>query len=461
MTEAGGEREARLRFLAESGLRLLMADLDSAGRETLHFFDPREGKTLHLLSSEGGGLVEAASRFFPSAIRWMELLYGSQVTMGDFNRKRHVLEAEAKAYGRIGMERARNALVLYAGGGLLLEVAGGRVLRVMECLREAPCLFLKGVRVGKEAEGVRGSLVGDLPLMLSFLSALEDARGCAVPLSARKLRAALLELMRMRSHSSRLSGVAELCGRFRLAQRLRRWGERIEGLESEVSGGKGGPAVLVPGGVRDLEGERVAGNFWKDMEDMAREWRELSGRLAALSPPRWAEGRLAGLARKGEGRKRSGGSEGRETLCKGWEAWVGPLARALGAARDARDEDPGFPRPVDWSPRTAAGRGGVLRRLLEVVVGEVTDSLSILEALMREPLDGPWEAPVGQRGSGRGFGRCEGPEGETCCHLFLQRGRIAHAAFSLPLELNRSAAFCLEGAWLDEAEELLRLLFMA
>jgi hypothetical protein len=86
LTEAGGEREARLRFLAERGLRLLMADVDPVGRESLHFFDPREGKTLHLLSREGGGLVEKASSFFPSAARWLELLYGAVGCEGSIRR---------------------------------------------------------------------------------------------------------------------------------------------------------------------------------------------------------------------------------------------------------------------------------------------------------------------------------------------------------------------------------------
>ncbi len=459
VTEAGGEREARLRFLAERGLRLLMADVDAAGREALHFFDPREGKTLHLLSPEGGGLVEAASRFFPSATRWMELLYGPEGSRRDLLVERQGTRAEAKTHGGGGVERAANGEVLYSEGGLLLEVSGGRVLRVTECLRQAPCLSLRGVRVGKEAEKVRGSLGSDLPLLLSFLLALEDARGYAVPASARAVRAALLELLRMRSHCSWLSRAAELCGRFRLSRRLRRWGEGVAELEDSLSGGGGGTAALVPGGARHVERGPVAREIWNYMEVIAREWEELSRSLSAFSPPRWAEGRLAVLPRE-EGRRRGKELECRAARGEGWEAWVGPLARALGAARDARAEDQAFPRPPGWSPRAAAGRKGTLRRMVEVMAGEVADSLAILEALLREPPEGPREAPLGRRGSGRGFGRCEGPGGETCCHLALDRGRIEHAAFSLPVELNRSAAFCLEGAWLDEAEELLPLLLM-
>lgn len=457
LTEAGGEREARLRFLAERGLRLLMADVDPVGRESLHFFDPREGKTLHLLSREGGGLVEKASSFFPSAARWLELLYGAVGCEGSIRRaSREGGPGVGKSRGE-REEPARSCLP-YAGGELLVETAGGRVLRVIECLRMAPSLRLRGGKAGSETERAREALGGDLPLLLSFLLALEEGRGCAVPPSARAVRAVLLELLRMRYHCSWLCAAAALSGRFRLSRRLKRWGEGIAELERTVTGGRGIAEALVPGGVRNGVAERVVRELWKDMEDMGRQWAGLYRRLAALSPPRWAERRLARLPREGRSGERGTGTAACGGPWKGWEAWVGPLARALGSGSDARAEDPAFSMPPGWSPRVTAGKKGTLRRMVEVRAGEVGDSLAIIEALLQHPLEGPWEAPRGRHGSGRGFGRCEGPEGETCCHLVLERGRVVHAAFSSPRELNRNAASCLEGAWLDEAAELLPLL---
>lgn len=462
ITEAGGEREARLRFLAERGLRLLMADVDPGGRETLHFFDPYEGKTLHLLSPEGGGLLEKASSIFPPAVRWSELIYG---TFGEETPSRRVgRDVVRGGEGRGGeMGSAAAPLLCGAGGELVLETAGGRVLRVTEGLRPADSLSLRGKRAVGEAERARETLGGDFPLFLSFLLALEECRGCEVPPSARAVRAILLELERMCSHSSWLSAEAALGGRFRLSEKLRLWGEGVAELAMSVTDGGGAVETVILGGVREETASRVAEYLWKFMEGMAGQWAGLSRRLADLSPPRWAERRLAGLPvtggkvtrRGGLGRAKGGGARG---AWKGWEAWVGPLARALGSRRDARAEDPALPIPPGWSPRMAEGRKGNLRRMREVRAGEVKDSLALIEALLRKPLEGPWEGPRGRKGTGRGFGRCEGPEGETCCHVVLERGRVTHVAFSRPREVNRSAALCLEGAWLDEAAELLPLL---
>jgi len=462
ITEAGGEREARLRFLAERGLRLLMADVDPGGREALHFFDPYEGKTLHLLSPEGGGLLEKASSIFPPAVRWWELIYG---TVGEETPSRRVVRDGIRGGKVRGGETGLAAapLLCGAGGELVLETAGGRVLRVTEGLRPADSLSLREGKAVGDAERAREALGGDFPLFLSFLLALEECRGCEVPLSARAVRAILLELVRMRSHSSWLSAAAALGGHFRLSERLRLWGEEVAELAMSVTDGRGAAEAVILGGVREEAASRVAEDLWKNMEGMAGQWAGLSRRLADLSPPRWAERRLAGLPWTGSKVGRGGGlgcakKRGVRGNWRGREAWVGPLARALGNPRDARAEDPALPTPPGWSPRLAEGRKGNLRRMLEVRAGEVKDSLALIEALLRKPPGGPWEGPRGRRGTGRGFGRCEGPEGETCCHLVLEKGRVAHVAFSRPREVNRSAARCLEGAWLDEAAELLPLL---
>lgn len=125
---------------------------------------------------------------------------------------------------------------------------------------------------------------------------------------------------------------------------------------------------------------------------------------------------------------------------------------------DAREEDPEFYAPEALSSAVPTEEKGVLKRMVAVRAREVGVSLGVVRSVLGKPLSEPWSGPEGRRGSGPGFGRCEGPEGETCCHLRLERGRLIHVAFSLPGELNRSAAFCLSGAWLDEAEALLPLL---
>lgn len=470
--EAGGEREARLRFLAERGLRLIMADLDPAGRETLHFYDPREAKTVHLVSPPGGGLAEMAALFFPSASRWLRLLYGVQVGGGAARgggsgtatasrgekEKRATRGRRSRREHRLDAVAGGNGSVRQAGWGLLWETRGGRLLRVEECLRGCVPLWMRGCRAGKEVGWAREVLGGDPFLFLSFLLALEDVRGCWLPPSARAARASLVELLRIRAHTAWLSRAAELGARFRLRRGLLALQERAAELERKVGGGNPALMVLVPGGVEAWE-PGASGETEKVLEGLRRDWEGLSPCLASLSPPRWAEKRLSRLPRG----KREGGRGGKREArgdgpWEGWTAWVGPLARALGGGPDARAEDPALVPLPGWSPSVKAKGKGTLERMVSVRVGEVRDSLVLLEKLLPQAREGPWRASLPRKGSGRGFGRCEGPEGETCCHLVLERGRVVHVAFSSPRELNRSATSCLEGAWLDEAVELLPLL---
>ncbi|MGQ9536795.1 MAG: hypothetical protein ACUVT4_06135 [Actinomycetota bacterium] len=469
MEEAGGEREARLRFLAERGLRLLMADIDPSGREALHFFDPREVKTLHLISSVGGGLLEKAVAFFPSAARWMRLLYGQggdKGKVGDRAEGRSAAAWVAGGNSRKGSAMGWKAVTerplslswgLDPERGLLWEMRGGRVFRVVECLREGIPLWMRGCRVGGELEWARRALCGDPFLFLSLVLAIEDVRGYQVSPSARKARTILMEILRMRSHGAWLSGAAELSGRFRLQRRLRLWRDGVSELERVATHGREVTEMLVPGGMEMGDDPFPAGELLKGVERLSREWEVLGRKLASISPPRWASRLAARLPRKGKARERRRGTvSGGDG--EGWEAWVGPLARALGQDDDARVEDPALSSFPGWSPGGKVGEGDILKRMTGIRLMEISNSLGILDALLRGSWDGPLMVPPAGRGSGRGFGRCEAPEGETCCHLVLGRGRVAHVAFSSPRELNRSAASCLEGAWVDEAFELMPLL---
>ena len=96
----------------------------------------------------------------------------------------------------------------------------------------------------------------------------------------------------------------------------------------------------------------------------------------------------------------------------------------------------------------------MLRRLLAIRAGEAASSLELAQRVLAEPLEAPLLTKRGRGGKGEGFGRCEGPDGEVCCHVLLDKGRVNCAAFSLPRELNRSAARVLAGCRLDEAAVL-------
>lgn len=365
LEEAGGNRGARLNFLAEQGLRLLMADRGPEGRETLHFFNPREGKIPHLVSAEEGELLEAAGPFFPAAYRWIQLIYGGEE---EHCLGRKAIEADGRGFGeeddlrrggscpsgmmgkaaeenggrkdgsdfsarefRKGSRReigeagqvgkpgpgGRKApciavvpdggSVLDAGGGLLLERMGGKVLRVMECRREAPSIYLLGTKTGKDKESARGMRNDDAALCLAFIRALEDARGWSVPPSARAVRTAVLEMWRIGSHCCWLSRGAELSGRLRLARRLMEWEGLIADLEKLLTGGKGLPGMLVPGGIRVEVEEEARVAIWKEMESIEREPLNGNGRRSPGVFPRspFPAGRKGGWPRfRGRGNRR-------------------------------------------------------------------------------------------------------------------------------------------------------------
>jgi len=125
------------------------------------------------------------------------------------------------------------------------------------------------------------------------------------------------------------------------------------------------------------------------------------------------------------------------------------MARAAGITRDVRTEEPGVYGLVEWKIAAAPPDSGMLRRLLDVRAGEISSSLEVVLRILRDPLQPPLLVKRGRGGRGEGFGRCESPEGEVCCHVVLEKGRISFVAFSLPHELNRSAASVLEGCRLD------------
>lgn len=414
--DAGGDQVARLEFLAEQGLRLIMADVSPRGREALHFYNPRDGETLHLVSREGGGVIRRAAAFFPEARRWLDMMRG----------------------GEEGLAGEEPGTPLMPGDGILLAVSGGRVRRVSEIRREYPQGGLLARRSAdavaplEESGGVEGPA-----RTVAFLQAAEEARGMVVPATAMAFRAVTLEVSRVYAHLLWISELCGVLGRKRLADscdNLRR------GVEEGMAGWLGHPLGrnwMVPGGLREgfpLEG---AGTAAECMAAGGRTWGERRDDMLSLPVPAWAERRLRPRAA--------------EAAAAGW---VGPLARAAGLERDVRAEEPCPCAGADWRMEIPPERGGLLGRMLAIKAGEIASSLAMAGRILEDMPEGELRVERGRGGNGRGFGRCEGPGGELCCHLALEKGRVAYMAMSLPGELNRSASAFLEGSWLDEMEVL-------
>lgn len=413
LEDIGGDHGARLEFLAGQGLHLVLADLSPDAGETLHFSNPRDNETLHLRAGGGKSLLTEAAKYFPAASRWIEMLQGAESGQS-------VRTAPAHSLVR---------------GGLLLEVEGGYIRRVSEAWRKYPQGVLHGVKTGEASFRLEREMEETgIALSLSFLLALEDARGMKVPEAAMAVRAALLELARARAHLEWIASAASSLGRRRVSEGCDGLRAELEAAAGEWLGDPLGRGWVVPGGVREDFPLEEAASFAQAAAGAADAWEGLSRRAASLPVPGWVEKRLRALSDEAGG-------------C----AWVGPMARAAGMERDVRKEEPGIYGVVGWESASPPEGAGILRRMLAIRAGEVASSLDIARRVLASPPDTPLLAKRGRRGRGEGFGRCEGPDGEVCCHLALVKGQVSFVAFSLPHELNRSAARVLEGCRLDEA----------
>jgi Ni,Fe-hydrogenase III large subunit len=422
MPDVGGDQRARLEFLADQGLRLIMADLGPASGETLHFFNPRDRETLHLRAGKEENLLSESVRYFPQAARWIDLIRGSQ------------MDGVETAAGAVFMER----------WGLLLEVSGGRVRRVYETASEYPQGALCGTRARQAGFLLeKGGGMEGTARSAAFFQALEDARGMKIPAAAVAIHAALLEMSRVCAHLFWISGAAGLLGRPGTAGRCAELRCEVEEGMEEWLGDPQGRGCFLPGGVREDFPVEEAPAMAERLVSAAGRWEEISPKALSLPVPGWVERRLRSLYR--EAKK---------------EGWVGPLARSAGLAADVREEEPGPYAVVGWGGVKLPKGGGMFRRVVGVRAFEIGASLHIAGRILENIPEGPLQVKRGRGGRGEGFGRCEGPEGEVCCHVIMEKGQVSSLAFSLPGELNRSAARCLEGAWLDEVE-LLSLLWEA
>ncbi|NPV59170.1 MAG: hypothetical protein HPY75_05850 [Actinobacteria bacterium] len=415
LDDVRGDHGARLEFLAAQGLRLIMFSPGPAEGGTLHFHNPRDGETLHLRAEGGRCLLPEAVASFPAASRWMTALRGAEE----------------------GMPRDLDAPVLLAWEGCLVAVEAGRVTGLAEAWVECPGVVLRGSKAAQACEALEkaGGYEG-VARALSFAQACEEARGMKVPPAAMALRALLLESARAQSHLSWMGEAVALLGKRRLGAACR---ELCHVLEEAVSSWLGDPlgrGWVVPGGVRESFPIEVAEEILASLNETSRRWEELSGRIAGMRAPRWMEKRLAGL---------------RELA--GEATFTGPLARSLGMEVDVRAEEPGAYALLGWEI-AVRGEGSLFADLLSVKAREVTESLRVIRQVLECPPGRPLEARRGRGGRNEGFGRCEGPEGEVCCHLALEKGVITYLAFSHPAELNRAGASVLRGCRLDEAEPL-------
>jgi formate hydrogenlyase subunit 5 len=265
------------------------------------------------------------------------------------------------------------------------------------------------------AERVAG--VASVGHALAFSQAVERALGVEPPLRAALWRTVLAELERIANHLDVAARLAEdpalAVGQARLAILK----EDVLRLQAQMTGSRFSRGVVVPGGVR------AEPSLGLD---------ELLGALDALERNLARDRRL--LLRTTSFTDRLIGSGGLDRATVASFGGVGPIARAVGLAIDARFERPyaaygrlGF-EVVTREPGDAMAR-------LEVRLGEIGQSLHLLrqalDRLRRER--GPLVAPLSEE-SGEACGWAEAPQGELVYWVevaggTVQRVRIASPSF--------------------------------
>jgi Ni,Fe-hydrogenase III large subunit len=211
--------------------------------------------------------------------------------------------------------------------------------------------------------------------------------------------------------------------------------KELEEAQESWLGEARGTGWCVAGGMREefpLDGIEAA---TESIMHILKEWKKLVKKPLASALPSWLSGRISSISWNARA-----------------EAWAGPLARAAGLEIDARAEESGPYQMLGWSPAGARRGDAIPAALLEVKVLEVSASLEMVLLFLAELPGGPLIKKRGGRGKGQGFGRVEGPAGEVCCQVKLEKGFIKAAFFSSPDRFNRSILRAFKGAWLDEVE---------
>ncbi|OFW56295.1 MAG: hypothetical protein A2W01_01440 [Candidatus Solincola sediminis] len=409
----GSDLKARLEFLAQHGLRLMLVSFEEQSGASLHFSNPIDRETLHIKSTRGPELVLAASQCFPEAAPWLEIL--------------GLVEPAAFC--------SKAGTGFFEEEGRLFEVKAGRLCGIHEVSSEWP----RAARGKKPAQAIpffeENSGNEAMARTIAFLEAVEDARGIRVPVAGAILRTVLLEIERVRSHLSWLERTCSVAGRTGLAMECKVLRKELYQAATSWLGGSSGAGWSVPGGVRDEFPIDAVEAVSESLVGILNKWKRIEKRLISMPLARWLNRRLSSAL-----------------LDATAEGWVGPLGRAAGLDSDARTEENGVYQLLDSSPIRARTDKGIPEALLEIKVLEVTSSLEVMILLIAEFPGGPLNKKRGGPGKAEGFGRVEGPAGEVCCHVELEKGFLESVVFSSPARFNRSIARAFEGAWLDEIE---------
>ncbi|HEX2938126.1 MAG TPA: nickel-dependent hydrogenase large subunit [Ruminiclostridium sp.] len=230
----------------------------------------------------------------------------------------------------------------------------------------------------------------------TYCMAVEKLAGIEVPVRAEYLRTIADEIKRIASHLFNIGLLPHIIGFDSLFMHAMELRETMQDLKESVFGNRMNLSVNTIGGVRyDISAEQ-AKYILKTLDDLKKPLTELAGIIKTN----------ASVRRRCEG-------VGVLPYDKAVEyGVVGPVARASGVPYDVRVGDPYAAYDKIKVNAVTGKNGDVFSRIL-VRIGEVFESITIIERSLKEIPDGPTElAEIPDIPVGEAIAKSEAPRGE-------------------------------------------------
>lgn len=230
----------------------------------------------------------------------------------------------------------------------------------------------------------------------TYCMAVEKLAGIEVPVRAEYLRTIADEIKRIASHLFNIGLLPHIIGFDSLFMHAMELRETMQDLKESVFGNRMNLSVNTIGGVRyDISAEQ-AKYILKTLDDLKKPLTELAGIIKTNASVRR---RCEGVGVLPYGKAVEYGV-------------VGPVARASGVPYDVRVGDPYAAYDKIKVNAVTGKNGDVFSRIL-VRIGEVFESITIIERSLKEIPDGPIElAEIPDIPVGEAIAKSEAPRGE-------------------------------------------------
>jgi Ni,Fe-hydrogenase III large subunit/Ni,Fe-hydrogenase III component G len=230
----------------------------------------------------------------------------------------------------------------------------------------------------------------------AYCQAVERAAGAGIPFRAEVMRTVLLELERIYNHIADIGAIAMDVGFVIANYHAGRIREKVLRLNETLTGNRLLRGMVCPGGMRRDWSAAQLGGIHEVLTDLDQEFRELVTLIKS------SDSTLDRLHRTGILTPEKAAALG----------IVGPAGRASGVDLDVRRDHPYAAYPhLSW--RVPVYEDGDVLHRLQIRIEEVPESLSIIEAALRNLPPGPHRAVLGHVEPGRfAFSAVEGWRGE-------------------------------------------------